>query len=432
MLAEKILRSRQRFRCAMAGGVALVVVAGATDYIYHDYEPFIRWNMKQNLRKCTTPSITSRLQPDALQAAGPPLRLSAMPTAVGGPIGVGKTEVLARAALEATSGDQPSPAVFVLCRFSYSYATEPEPPHLAAERMAFVVQSVCPQIGYPTQSSLIGALLALYKLLVDPSQAYAAALMQPANRLRAAFNTLFRACDELHQERLAAGVSPDAAPCRLLLDGVADLASDDGLKAVGGTAFFDDLAANLAEHGAYRKAVFAAVSGNSEFAWGRPSSSDPRWQHYEVEDPSREVVAADLERRGFSESQIRKMLDDFGTRMLLLKTPLACKASDRDNVSSYVATQSSPAASCFYRMLHALPQEARCSVVRAMDRLAAGETVVVKDLPKDARLGCLLSRVLYLRADNTVTFQSRLQERVWMDKEERAGILAAIPAAREG
>jgi hypothetical protein len=255
--------------------------------------------------------------------------------------------------------------------------------------------------------------------------------------LVAALRRLFEVAERLYAERKAAGAPEEAAPIVLLFDDVdALLQAPQGfnLDVAHGRVVFNELAGLLVAHGANRGTVRAAVAGGSALlpmVWelDRAAASSPRWSYHQILDPDPNTVLAALAEKGYSAAEARSMVALVGTRLRLLQGPLEMGAM-AVSCSTFLKVSRETGVANFRDLL--AKTAAKDSLVDTLERIVAheaggGAEPSLTDMP--AALRALdLWKVLHVRLDGTLTFQSQLHRVAW--GELRSDYTAPTPQLR--
>ena len=445
---EAAARQRQRllFNCAFAGAFA-GAAALAVDWVVHDSPAFIKWSMAAQLRACRLPAAAdAALTPgELLPVPQVPFKLRFLPTMVLAPSGAGKSTLLAEVARETSTPADAScvPAPVVLVRVQQTPSVNPrslQSPGVNTQENALAAACaqldataarIYTQIGYPARRSVLQrALDRGVTLTAGDATLHLHKAALTTSRLVDAFNTLFEVCAQLRRERVAAGMSPqDAAPV-LLFDEVQDLIRDDRLARVGGIEIFNALAKLLVIHGVDDHAVRTAVTGSSALLsvyFERTVASGGRWRFYELPDPEPEVVARALRAHGYTAAEAEDMIALCGTRLRLLEEPLTCGA-DGVGARAFMDAARMTASAHLLDALRAPPDPADArALVAVLDAVAQYEAGQRKEPPVLGRAFTerhaeAASKVLYVRRDRSLTFQSRLHADAWSSK--RASLIA--------
>lgn len=409
----------------------------AVDYALHDVRGIQLYRITRKLRRCALP-VTARLRPaHPLHIPGPRLRalLGKLPTMVLGESGSGKSTELALTARELVtlspgSGAPPCPMLYIRVRQPKSQkptsgegVSDDDSISDATARLAEIAQQVFAQIGFPQRESLVSMLWLRFGSSLTfegvKPELRPAALCR--DRLSSALQLLFEAAERLSLERLAAGIAREHAPVVLLFDEVQELVKHKRLAEVGGRFVFEDIAMLLLEYSVDRGAVRTAVAGSSTLALEFDKtglSTGARWWYHKMVDPAPSVVVGALVERGYTEQEAAAMVDLVGTRPRLLETPLdmgpiACTCE------AFLATSREMALNQFDELLRGPGGGVgKGSLLDVLERIVAHEAgrgaapYYYSDLSQACREADI-SKVLYVRLDHSVTFQSQLHRKVW-------------------
>jgi energy-coupling factor transporter ATP-binding protein EcfA2 len=441
---SEILRSWGKIVLAgvVSGGLAL-------DWYLHESTEYLERCIAAQLRKRELPDFANVL-PDVqlLPTVQGPFLLGFLPTMLVGPTGSGKSTLLSLAAREANAKQKIT--MFIRMRErSSKQAKEPssiavkEKDSLSSEnsvslrsdeeacaRLDAIAAQMFRQIGFPARRALLQLLLNRASSFSWGSNSLAVRTVHTRDRMATALRMLFAVSAELGQERLMAGISrSDAAPV-LLFDEVQDLIRDDRLARLGGRFLFDELAVLLVAYGVDRRVVHAAVAGSSallSYEFDRTVAAGFRWSYYELQDPDEGCVRDALLKKGYSDDEAAAMIKLCGTRLRLLERPLTRGASA---VSAEVFMQSAQAMAKrqLANILRTVPARDARLIADTLDAVLACEARASRKRPELSRSFTerhaeLASRVLFLRLDGTLDFQSRLHANVW--KHARASLRAA-------
>jgi hypothetical protein len=236
---------------------------------------------------------------------------------------------------------------------------------------------------------------------------------------------LFEVSEELcHERRQRKDVSPDDAAPVLLLDGVQDLIKASRLASVGGRAVFDTLAQLLVMYCVDRRVVRAAVAGSSALLsveFDRTVACGSRWPYYELRDPEVSAVLNALHARGYTASDASDLVALCGTRLRLLEPALlhgAAAVSAREVIASSM-TMATRHYRDLFRQLGGADKGVLSRVLDQAERAeasgqatpAAGPPLLSHEVTE--ALVERASKVLYLRMDGSLTFQSALHRAAW-------------------
>ena len=312
---------------------------------------------------------------------------------------------------------------------------------MARMRLDAIAVHVYQQIGFPTRRALLRDLVdrgvsLLFRTNVE-AEVHAARLT--TGRLVGALNTLFEACAAVCHERIAAGLPHlDAAPMILLDQVLLELVRDERIARAGGSAVFSALAWLLVVHYVEAKAVRAAVSGNSALLsvfMERTFACFPRVFLYRLPDPEPEAVLRALRAKGYTAREAEDMVALCGTRLRLLERPLRLGAAEM-GAHAFMDAARATAAAQFVHVLSAASDADARVLVSTLDALAQCEERGACDAPPwlgrdfTTRLAKASSKVLFVRLDCTLAFQSRLHAHVW--RHERDSLLRTIKSLSQG
>ena len=416
---------------SLAAGLAL-------DFYRHESPSYIRRRMLATLRSYhvpPAPATSSLVASRMLPVPREPLKLGPLPTMVLGPTGCGKSTLLAILARESASlkngARSPTPTVFVRMRLPSAVAAARD---IDTHRTASLAEThqlidsqavaVFRQIGYPVRRATVIAVPEALKMKIITDFGFQVEFESPTSgRLCKALDCLFEVLEQLHNERLLLGEVPheEAAPV-LLLDEVQDLIKSPRLANLGGKAVFNKLAQLLVMYCVDRRVVRAAVAGSSALLsveFERTVASGSRWLYYELPDPDERAVLDALHAHGYSMSVARDLVRLCGTRLRLLE------AAVRLGVTAESAHEAKAASLAWatrqYRELFGelAPAEkgVLARVLDQIDRAEAGDASKVDpptifcEASKD--LVARASKVMFLRLDGSLTFQSALHRETW-------------------
>ena len=342
-----------------------------------------------------------------------------------GPMGCGKSTLLATLARDhaTRNGVQPpTPAVFIRLRLPSSQA--PLPTSVAEEHklMDSAAAEVFRPIGYPPRRALVfsvpGALYRDLALIFGPKEVD---LTSPSSqRACDALRLLFDVLEQLCHERERAGVPRVQAAPVLLLDEVRDLVKSPRLAELGGRAVFDTLAQLLVMYCVDRRVVRAAVSGSSaalSMEFDRTVASGSCWRYYELRDPEEGAVLDALRVQGYTADEAAQLVSLCGTRLRLLEPALAQGAA-RVRAHDLMATGKAVASRHFYDLFRRLKGTDAALMLRVLDQAEAAEASggAPPKLSADGMSDALLaqaSKVLHVRLNGSLVFQSKLHRAVW-------------------
>lgn len=418
---------------AAVGGAFVVLLA---DFMWHDVAAVNRWRMLHKLRACRVP-VTALTQPIRVLPTGQSrLVLGPLPTMVLGETGSGKSVALAQVARETAqppvgSGIAPCPVVYIRMRQPKAHtagvsasSSETDDKAEATNRLAATARQVYSQIGFPPRQSYLSAFSAsLKRLKVWEVEWQGFARSAPRDRMVEALRMLFDVAEQLYVERREAGVPEQHAPIVLLFDEVQDLIKSKRLAEAGGRYVFDELAVLLVAYGVDRRFVRTAVAGSSALLsveFDTTVASGTRWSYHQMEDPAPEAVVQALGDMGYSAAEAASMVELVGTRLRLLEAPLTKGAAAVD-ASGFIRSARQVAVGHFDDILRKgkLAPDSRRGLIDVLERIrefeaGMGSQPSLSDM-SEALIALDLSKVLYVRVDRCLAFQSRLHSKVWAE-----------------
>ena len=435
--------NRTAWRQAGAFGALALAAALATDWVLHEDDTFIKWRLAARLRSCRVPAaaVASPVPMEELPVQRRPFVPDFRPVMVLAPTGAGKSTLLAAAARATASADAhhvPAPAVLVRIRHTPSMDERPEPSaaggvseaalgKAARDMLGATAVRVYEQIGFPTRRAMLHRLFERGISVRHQGVEYEMQEAErTASRLVQALEALFDVAASVGRERVAAGLSRwDAAPV-LLFDEVQDLICDDRLARAGGSAVFKALARLLVVHCVDSHAVRAAVSGSSALLsifFDRTVASGFRLITYSLPDPEPEAVLRVLRARGYTADEAADIVALCGTRLRLLDEPLKLGAAVI-GARAFMDTARATADAHFADLLAAASDADARALVSALDAALRCEAGTCDLPPMLGRAFTLrhaeaASKVLFLRPDRTLVFQSRLHAAVWRGERRR-------------
>ena len=414
---EQNLRQRAHF-------LALAVLAGglAVDWYTHESPDYIKRRVAARLRECRVPE-TAKLSPKTFLPVVQPLALGFRPTMLVGPTGSGKSTLLSVTAREAASSKKNT--VFVRVRGPPSQGGPVTSAEEACARLDATAAQVFKQIGFPARRAVLQ--LALDRAAVTwGSYTVEMKTARVRDQLATALRLLFDVAEALCHERVDAGLSrEDAAPV-LLFDEVQDLIRDDRLACAGGRFLFQELATLLVAYGVDRRVVHSAVAGSSallSIEFNKTVAAGARWMYTELQDPDPDSVSAALCARGYSAAEASAMIALCGTRLRLLEEPLTRGAAALSS-QKFMDGSREMATRQFSDLLRlATTADARL-IAGALDaalEFEAGKRNEPPGLDRSftERHAELASKVMYLRLDGSLAFQSRLHADAWQHSRAR-------------
>jgi hypothetical protein len=439
--AESMRAEAMRRVAPYALGISLAALL-AVDFYRHESPNYIRRRMLATLRASRAPTTPLARQPVASQllpVSQSRLVLGYLPTMLLGPTGSGKSTLLSTVARESAAlkagTHAATPMVFVRMRLPSTQALSPEGVALdsttsladAHKQIDSLAHQVFQQIGYPTRRAILIRVPEALKMKFGGGSdgGLLADFSSPTSRrLCDALCCLFEVSEELcNERRQRKDVSPEEAAPVLLLDEVQDLIKVSRLASVGGRAVFDTLANLLVMYCVDRRVLRAAVAGSSALLsveFDRTVASGSRWRYYELRDPEKSAVLDALRVSGYTKSDADELVALCGTRLRLLEPALlygASAVSARELITSSVDM-----ATRHYRDLFRQLSDVEKGVLsRVLDQAECAEasgqathaSAPLLSHEVTEALVARVSKVLYLRLDGSLTFQSALHRTVW-------------------
>ena len=439
--AESMRAETMRRFVPYALGISVAALL-AVDFYRHESPNYIRRRMLATLRASRAPTTPLARQPVASQllpVSQSRLVLGYLPTMLLGPTGSGKSTLLSTVARESAAlkagTHAATPMVFVRMRLPSTQALSPEgvasdsttslaDAHKQIDSLAY---QVFQQIGYPTRRAILIRVPEALKMKFGGGSdgGLLADFSSPTSRrLCDALCCLFEVSEELcNERRQRKDVLPEEAAPVLLLDEVQDLIKVSRLANVGGRAVFDTLANLLVMYCVDRRVVRAAVAGSSALLsveFDRTVASGSRWRYYELRDPEKSAVLDALCASGYSKSDADELVALCGTRLRLLEPALlygASAVSARELITSSVDMATRHYRDLF-RQLSAVEKGVLSRVLDQAERAEANGQATHASPPLLSHevtetLVARASKVLYLRLDGSLTFQSALHRAVW-------------------
>jgi len=448
LLAQKVWRRRLPF---VAGALL------AADYIYHDFEPFVRWRMKTHIldihrhqKSQSLPSVMFPLHPKQLIL--PP---AFIPVLLLGATGCGKSTYLAKYVEEyvnSTSAQHPAPVVLVSVRDSSTEKqrnanpNQPNPTTTdnvitekmkntavetkevvdasAVSRMNKIAAQVFEAIGFPSRPSWVSYIKRIQFHIPFFAKSADAEISfekeETKNRFNFALQCLFRACTDIRNHRFYNQRinKLDAAPI-LLFDEVHDLVKDPQLRKIGGEEVFATLSQLLVTNGVNSPIIRSIIAGSS----GRITvdinetilKGGTRYTPMYLLDPEITEVKKTLVAKGYNDDECTKIFSFCGTRLRLLQ-PLLYNKLD---VDVYLQGLQETMEEQYKTILKPLSKEDKKRMLQIFDTLykinpSNPDEIVPEwdDLPTDVQKADY-SKVLYVRRNENLEFQSQAVRTVW-------------------
>jgi energy-coupling factor transporter ATP-binding protein EcfA2 len=426
--AVKIRRSRRRI-WASVGGTAFLLLLG--DFIYHDSETFVKWNMKRKIRNGS--SVTKAVSSLSAHFFKFPLTglrqlppLEDGPLLLIGPSGCGKTTVLHDFALQLRSNK--IPVVLVNFReLQHDINHRESKPEMGRSKegdteaarqsdgtvlLTEIAKRICNRISFPYRRSFIIQLMTTASFSAFGMN-FTIKDIFPLDFFVAdkAIDILFECCEEISDE----GVTPV-----LLFDEVYDLIKDNNLEKIGGGLLFNKLGSLLCRTCVDSKKL-KAICASSSYKMVRQFKlrtvlRDDKVVVFRLADIEPELIIARLIERGYSESEATKFLDVIGPRLRKLTGPL--KSDPRPELQSYINAAMVSASDSFDLTFSLLDQKQRRQLLSLLEILEKKGSVRYEGENGKFIDHFDLSRILYI-SSGFIIFQSKLHETFWAENCDR-------------
>lgn len=330
--AEAAAAVRRSWLFSWAAGVAAIAVCGLTlDFLWHENEAVIKWNMARTLRACKLPPTVPVEQVPAvrLETRQPALQETFLVTMLGGPTGCGKSTVMKDLVRKFIAARIPT--IFIsFCKLEGHGTPKGSPSAAEAlELMDATAKRVFDQVGFPTRRSCIAA---------KPEGT--ATLVPSGSRLIKCFTYVFDVAETVAMERQAAGKKDLAGAVVLAFDGPDGLAKDARLRLGGGQLVLDHLS-SLVDASVGSRFAQIYLAGSS----ARRALSDSHVAYVYQADPSREAMLEALTGRGYTSEDATRMVNFCGTRLRLFEGPLTWKTPP--TTSDFIASSTLTAEGAF-------------------------------------------------------------------------------------
>jgi hypothetical protein len=387
------------------------------DFIYHDSETFIRWNMKRLIRRgdsvnqgqsFLSPSI---LFPREGARSLPPV--GELPVLLYGPSGSGKSTALLEFAksLKATK----SPVVFVNIREVQDNDDKTE--NSAESKLKNVAIRICDRISFPYRRSFLWEVMSSstfggerFGIRFNGSSVF----HRDYRVADTALDFLFKCLAELATEVDWMGNPIVNSTPVVIIDEAYDLIKDKGLASAGGKELFKRLGLLLTMYCVDEKKIHAFVASSSYQMVSQFSLlttlRGTKSRAYELSDIEPALIIARLQGRGYSEIDATRILDVVGPRLRLLSGPL--QLNPRPEVQAWEHQQVKTVASDFTSTLISIDKEYRSQLIKLLDDLVQNRSVLYEGDKVNLCNKFDLSRVLYIPGQ-TIGFQSRLHKNYW-------------------
>jgi hypothetical protein len=421
------------FRVVTGTAIALVL-----DYVWHEDETVIKWNMARRLRACKLPTTVPEKQvpEQRLETHQPRLQQTFLVTMLLGPTGCGKSTVLkdlVRAFILAGT-----PTFLIGFRKPMDHETPMGPSNSAEalELMNATAAQVFHQVGFPTRRSIISRLLDVtakeLKLeaevkstgVVSAKAEGTATLAPSVSRLMTCITCLFNVAEQVAFERQAAGKRDLAGAVVLAFDELEDLIKDDRLRLAGGKLVLDHLSSLMVNASVDHRFVQVYLAGSSAklaFALASPAKGNRMAYVYQA-DPTHEAMLKALMLRKYSAEDAARMVDLCGTRLRLFEGPLTWE--EPPSASAFMAAAVLAAEGDFARVQSSLADTDKAlfaAVLDAVEKSYSGGLTVQENKatmpPSAAHID--LAPILFVNHGYTLKFQSDLHRNVWKTERKR-------------
>ncbi len=425
-LAREVIKTRNRIR-AIVGGATFLFLIG--DYIYHDSETFIKWNMKRHIRMGSSvvnpsPSSTPEFAFPRTGTRQLP-SLTNLPVILVGPSGCGKSTVLTDLALELKS--KKIPVVHINFRkldlnkdqqgskpeVDKSKVDDKEAPRLGGDvLLSNLAKLLCDRINFPYRRSILAQLMPVASFDMFGVRLSFKDLPRELSVADKALELLFECCFEIAKE----GPTPV-----LLFDEVYDMIRDKSLEKAGGDYLFRSLGELLCttcvdNHYVKVRAVAASSSYHAVTQFKvRTRLKDDKLDVFRLLDIEPELIIARLVERGYTESEAAKILDVVGPRLRKLEGPL--KGDPRPELQSWIEKQMEAAKDSFRLTFKPLDQKQRRQLISLFEILEKEGSVRYPGEFEQLIDELDLSRILYI-SNKGIIFQSRLHENYWAQNRD--------------
>ena len=309
---------------------SVTIVFLAADFVVHDLPWFQRYSIRSKLLARETPPSARLLSDDDRLVSTQPLPLPGFrPTAVLGAPGCRKSTFVSDIALAELKLPRSAPVILLRLRISAAAdGTSRDAPQPMQGTDELSLQ-ICAQLGFPGRPSFLRGLLC-HGVEISGNRFQLGRIPSSAERVVAALAMFFDECEKIKMEGVARGQTPLESAPLLVFDEVQGLVQNANLKNAGGQVIFDALGQGIVAYGPERCAVRVVMTGSSADVYALIEAASPRnerFVRFDLEDPTEDVMASALVRRGYSEQESRAMIAQCGTRLRLFDEPLRLGAS---------------------------------------------------------------------------------------------------------
>ena len=395
-------------------GVGIVALLGA-DYFWNGNE----WVIHQRIKYKLTRQSTSNLKPIpsvTIPRRQTPLIPMFKPTLLLGESGTGKSTLFAMLARKCIEDKVPN--IYISVRGN----TNKQVPNVeklhSVERLNVMANQVLQEIGYPTRDPFITTFVKSIRAIrfgtaTIESEAKPESLT--VSRFQVAFNSLFKVCKEIRDERKAKGFSDlEAAPV-ILMDEVHDLMKDSKLANVGGREMFETLTTQLVVEGVTNnciRSVIAGSDGQLAFDANYTHMKSNRLIRYYLQDPNESDVKVALKAKGYTEEECNQVISFCGTRLRILEDILL--PENKVEIANFLRATKDIAVTDYKTFFKTIENEGdKQMVVKILDTIYEGKmNVDIEELPEPVQQG-EYTTVFYLTPDSRLHFQSQSMRNTW-------------------
>ena len=386
----------------------------------HDLPWFQRYSIRSKLLARETPPSARLLSDDDRLVSTQPLPLPGFrPTAVLGAPGCGKSTFVSDIALAELKLPRSAPVILLRLRISAAAdGTSRDAPQPMQGTDELSLQ-ICAQLGFPGRPSFLRGLLC-HGVEISGNRFQLGRIPSSAERVVAALAMFFDECEKIKMEGVARGQTPLESAPLLVFDEVQGLVQNANLKNAGGQVIFDALGQGIVAYGPERCAVRVVMTGSSADVYALIEAASPRnerFVRFDLEDPTEDVMASALVRRGYSEQESRAMIAQCGTRLRLFDEPLRLGASLL-SAEKFRRDAALNASEDFAELFAKFSTVDSAMLAKALDTISAQASgnsppceYRVKSLLPTLQLGN--SRALYVNRAHILSFQSRLHSQTW-------------------
>ena len=422
------VRGAWYFRAAIGVGIMLLL-----DFIWHETEDAIKWNMARKLRACELPQ-TSLAEEQRLEMRRSPLGLPFLVNVLYGPTGCGKSTLLKDTARAFLLRGVPTFLIGVRMPKSDDSLKSPLDASQAVQLMDASARQVYSQVGFPARRSIVVTVMEFvasvmkslsFTLKMGTFEAGTAIeLPASSSRLMTCFEYLFAVCETVYKERRALGMSAEEAAPVLLFDELEDLIKDSRLKNAGGKPVLDYLSVMLVKFSVDDALVRVCITGSSaKIALALASPARGNRLYFELlADPTRDTMLTALKGRGYTMEEAAAMVDLCGTRLRWFVGPL--RSATPPTAANFISNAIKVATCDFGTVKKGLAAADRAQFATMLDGVEAsysgGEDMREDNditMPPSSKL-IDLAPILFVDVSRALTFQSNLHRKVWQTERK--------------